>query len=280
MIDTVRALCQTHNISLSKLERLSGGDISQVYKVYATNQSYVVKVNALFPNDNMLQVEAMSLSILKETNSFLVPEVIAEGKYNGYQYLILEYIDSQNNPNAEAFARALAKRHTETSGTFGLEFDKYIGSLPQKNTMIYTSASEFYIHLRLEPQFKMASEKGFNFNHTDLLYQVIADVVPNEKPSLIHGDLWSGNHMFTEHNPVIIDPAISFAPREMDIAMMKLFGGFSPELFGIYDELFPLCKDWEERIQLWQLYYLLVHLNLFGQSYYRSVERIIKTYSL
>lgn len=280
MIDTIRAICQIHNIPLSNFKPLSGGDINQVYRLYSADRSYVLKINTLIPFENMFQIEARSLDILRETNSFLIPKVIAEGKHKAYKYLVLEYIDSQNKPNAEGFSHALAKLHNVTSSNFGLEFDNYIGSLPQKNTMTYTSASAFYINLRLEPQFKLAAEKGYTFKNLDLLYKTVEEIVPDESPSLIHGDLWSGNYMYTSHKPAVIDPAISFAPREMDIAMMKLFGGFAPEIFKIYDQVFPFSKGWEERIQLWQLYYLLVHLNLFGQSYYVSVERIIKNYTL
>jgi len=192
----------------------------------------------------------------------------------------LEYLDAQHTGNAEVFAQALAKLHNKRSIKFGLDFDNYIGSLAQKNTMSYSSASQFYINLRLEPQLKMASQKGYRFNSIERLYKTVEEVVPNEMASLIHGDLWSGNYMYTKDKAAVIDPAISFAPREMDMAMMKLFGGFSPEVFEVYNEIYPRSEGWEERIELWQLYYLLVHLNLFGQSYYESVERIIKTYSL
>jgi len=279
VINIVSDICQIHGISFSKAEPLSGGDINQVYKVTSGNEAYVFKLNSLKPFEDMFQVEAMSLDILRETNSFLIPEVIAEGKYRAHKYLILEYLHSENTTNAEAFAQALAKLHKTTSDGFGLDFDNYIGALPQKNNRTYNTASQFFINLRLEPQFKMASQKGYAFKNLEALYKVVEDVVPNEPSSLIHGDLWSGNYMFAEQRPVLIDPAIAFAPREMDISMMKLFGGFSPEIFNVYHEAFPLSTGWEDRIRLWQLYYLLVHLNIFGQSYYGSVERIVKTYS-
>jgi len=276
----VRDIFQSHNIFPIKAEPLSGGDISQVLRVYSSNKSYVLKRNTLLPFEDMFQVEAKSLDILRKTNSFLIPEVIAEGKYKANQYLILEYLDVQNHGKAEVFAEALAKLHNESSNRFGLDFDNYIGSLPQKNTTLYASASEFYINLRLEPQLKMASDKGYHFNNTDRFFKTVEHLVPKEKPSLIYGDLWSGNYMYAKHKPAVIDPAISFAPREMDIAMMKLFGGFSPVIFDVYNTIYPISIGWEERVELWQLYYLLVHLNLFGQSYYGSVERIIKKYSL
>ena len=126
----------------------------------------------------------------------------------------------------------------------------------------------------------MASENGFQFKKLTSFYKTISKIIPNEAPSLIHGDLWSGNYMVSKKSQaVLIDPAVAFAPREMDIAMMKLFGGFSEELIINYNSIFPLEKGWEDRVSLWQLYYLLVHLNLFGSSYLPKVKSIINKYS-
>src|SRR5690606_24016845 len=101
-----------------------------------------------------------------------------------------------------------------------------------------------------------------------------------EAPALIHGDLWNGNYLIDDSgNPCLIDPAVCFASREMDLAMMQLFGGFSEEVFNVYNEAFPLAKGWKTRTHLWQLYYLLVHLNLFGSGYYNHVNTIIRKYS-
>lgn len=280
MSTVIRTICQKHGLSLTNYERLSGGDINEVYRIYSKDQSYVLKLNTLLPHEDMFHLEARSLDILRETDSFLVPQVIAEGKHHSHKYLFLEYLESHHDGDAEAFAQALAKLHRTTSLSFGLAFDNYIGRLPQINTRTYQTASQFYINLRLEPQFKMAAEKGYQFKNLDQLYKIVEEIVPEEKPALIHGDLWSGNYLYTANNPAIIDPAIAYAPREMDIAMMKLFGGFSPEIFTIYDEICPFSNGWEKRTDLWQLYYLLVHLNLFGQSYYGSVNRIVKTYTL
>ena len=108
---------------------------------------------------------------------------------------------------------------------------------------------------------------------------MISEEIPNEPPSLIHGDLWNGNYLVSEAGkPVLIDPAAAFAPREMDIAMMHLFGGFSTTLFQAYQEIHPMEKNWEDRISLWQLYYMLVHLNLFGSGYLKQVEAILAKY--
>jgi fructosamine-3-kinase len=139
---------------------------------------------------------------------------------------------------------------------------------------------EFYISQRLEPQLKLAFEGGFKFGNLKGFFKNISEEIPEESPSLIHGDLWSGNFLVAHNgDPALIDPAVAFAPREMDLAMMKLFGGFSEEVFMTYNSIFPLCEGWKERTAIWQLYYLLVHLNLFGSGYWSQVKFILKRYS-
>ena len=160
----------------------------------------------------------------------------------------------------------------------GLEKDNFIGSLPQYNYHC-RSAADFYIEQRLQPQFTMAGQRGFVFDNLNACYRNMRDEIPNEASSLIHGDLWGGNFMVNEQGlPCLIDPAVAYASREQDIAMMHLFGGFDTQLFEIYNEEFPLQQGWKDRLPLFQLYYLLVHLNLFGDSYYQSVKRIVDKY--
>lgn len=180
----------------------------------------------------------------------------------------------------EKFARDLAKLHQVTQPTFGLDHDNYIGSLPQYNTSKTQKAAEFYIECRLEPQFRLAEKNGYSFKALDRFYKHLESHIPEEPPALIHGDLWGGNYMIIRKaEPALIDPAVAFAPREMDLAMMKLFGGFPPETFLHYQAHFPLEKNWKKRLEIWQLYYLLVHLNLFGAGYLSPVKRILKKFS-
>jgi Fructosamine-3-kinase len=207
--------------------------------------------------------------------------VLASGIYKDRSYLILEYIAPGNPASTfwSQFAENLAKLHHTTQPHFGLDHDNYIGSLPQSNKMEIT-ASEFYINQRLEPQLKRARDSGFSFSNLDRFFTTISEVIPNEVPSLIHGDLWNGNFLISEKgDAALIDPAVAFAPREMDLAMMQLFGGFPSEVFSMYNEHFSLTENWKERTSLWQLYYLLVHLNLFGAGYLLQVNAILKKYS-
>ena len=227
----------------------------------------------------MFEKEALGLQKLKSSKALRIPKVFSHGTIKNEAYLVLEYLPS--TPRKEdfwsKFGEGLAKQHRVTQKTFGLEKDNYIGSLPQYNSCKITDAAEFYIEKRLQPQFQLAAKNGFSFKNLEQFYKTISEIIPKEKPSLIHGDLWNGNYLVDNYgDPALIDPAVCFAPREMDLAMMKLFGGFSAEVFQVYEEVFPLENNWNERIPLWQLYYLLVHLNLFGSGYLASVESILK----
>lgn len=230
----------------------------------------------------MFEAEAKGLQLLKNTNTFKIPEVISYGETEKHSYLLLEYINTgtKNSNFNNTFGIKLAAMHQNTASHFGLDHDNYIGSLPQNNDGNLTHSAEFYIKKRLNPQWHLATQNGFAFKNIDAFFKNIQNVISDEPPALIHGDLWNGNYLIDTHgNPCLIDPAVSFASREMDLAMMQLFGGFSDEIFCAYNESFPLEKNWKTRTDLWQLYYLLVHLNLFGSGYYNQVNTIIKKYS-
>jgi len=138
---------------------------------------------------------------------------------------------------------------------------------------------EFYITCRIEPQIALAKNQGFlpGFD-LNQIYNKIDSIIPGEQPCLIHGDLWNGNVLYRSNDCFFIDPSISYSHREFDIAMMDLFGGFDQLVFDRYDEILPVEKGWKDRQDLFQLYYLLVHLNMFGSTYENDVKRIIRKY--
>lgn len=281
MQQVLQQIALNNSLELKDIKALQGGDINQVFLLEGKTQSIVVKLNDAKRYPTMFQSEAKGLQLLQESESFIVPDIIQEGTIDSFSYLLLNYIkEEQATKNSWTFfSEQLAKLHQNTSVNFGLDHSNYIGSLVQYNHT-ESIASVFYINQRLIPQFKLAQENGFRFSTLNSLYKNIEHSIPAEKPSLIHGDLWNGNCFFSEKNEaVLIDPAVAFAPREMDLAMMHLFGGFPKEVYTTYHEIYPLENNWKDRLPIWQLYYLLVHLNLFGKGYLQQVSSIINKYS-
>ena len=281
MNSILKKIALKQNLKLENAKSLQGGDINEVFLLECGSEKYVIKINEASNYPNMFEAEALGLKLLQVTNSFKIPKIIAAGVEGKTSYLLLEYISTGSTYQVfwKDFAYCLVKLHQTTQNNFGLKHNNYIGSLQQINN-IESSASDFYINQRLIPQFKIADELDFKFSSLERFFKNISEEIPDEAPSLIHGDLWNGNYMVSNKGePTLIDPAVAYAPREMDIAMMHLFGGFPQDVYSIYNEQFPLIENWKDRISLWQLYYLLVHLNLFGSSYLSQVKGIIKQYS-
>lgn len=275
-------IAERNNFGVKSFSRLTGGDINDVFMISSKeDKKSVVKINDAAKYPGMFEAEKSGLEQLARPGVIDIPEVLAVGKIKDTAYLLLEYKASAPKALdfAETFGKQLAALHKTTSDEFGFSEDNYIGSLSQKNRSSKTAA-DFYISQRLEPQLKMAKDQGHSLQITGDFFKNISKIIPNEPPALIHGDLWNGNYLVNEKGkPCLIDPATAYAPREMDLAMMKLFGGFDPKIFNVYDEVFPLISGFEKRIPLWQLYYLLVHLNLFGSGYKNSVTTILKSFS-
>ncbi|MEM7185010.1 MAG: fructosamine kinase family protein [Bacteroidota bacterium] len=277
----IEQIADKHGLKLVSASPLSGGDINDVFLLKCSSESLVLKLNIARRYPGMFEAEANGLRLLASSESFRIPEVMAHGIHEANSYLLLEFIPKGNQPTDfwGNFAEKLARLHRTTAPNFGLKYDNYIGSLPQHNEH-RTNAGEFYISQRLEPQLKMAVDGGFKLGSLHNTLTRIDHTIPKEVPALVHGDLWSGNYLVSDIGaPVLIDPAVAFAPREMDLAMMQLFGGFPSEVFALYHEHFPLAADWQERVPLWQLYYLLVHLNLFGSGYLPRVKDILDRYT-
>lgn len=278
----LKYIAEENSFEILEVTSLGGGDINQVFLITTTGAGkFVVKLNSSEKYPGMFQAEKEGLEELSASKTFKIPAVINNGKIDGNSYLLLEYLESGTPGGSfwENFGEKLASLHKKTASQFGFHNDNYIGSLPQKNSRT-SGAAEFYVNQRLIPQLQLAREQNFELSTSDHFLRNIADNIPNEPPSLVHGDLWSGNYIATtEGTPALIDPAVAYAPREMDLAMMKLFGGFNRKVFQIYEEEFPLEKGFEDRVQLWQLYYLLVHLNIFGKGYRNQVMNIIRQYN-
>lgn len=259
---------------------LSGGDINEVYLLETGAGKFVLKKNSSSRYPGMFSAEAEGLNLLAASGAIHIPSVIIRGEMGDDAYLVLEYIESGSPASDfwQVFGRQLATLHGNTAVAFGLEGANYIGSLPQYNER-RTQAVEFYVTQRLQPQFRMAYNQGYRFA-CDKLYKNLENIIPSEAPALVHGDLWNGNYLVgADGHPCLIDPAVAYNHRETDMAMMALFGGFPREVTDAYNEVFPLYEGWEDRMDVWQLYYLLVHLNLFGSGYHLGVKRIVEKYS-
>jgi len=262
---------------LTNSAAVSGGDINQARRLTTTDgQRYFLKYNSTSEGSQLLLSELKGLALLEKKGHPTV-NVIAHDLDVDTPYLMMDWIDESTRSD-DKLANALKDLHNTSNEAFGLDYDSYIGSL-NKPAGLHERFSTFYTELRIEPQLRMAFDKGYKFKiGLETFDQVISSTFPIESPSLVHGDLWSGNLMDGGAGPIFIDPSVEYSHREIDLAMMQLFGGFSPRVFEAYHDLYPLEKGWEKRGNLLQLFYLLVHLNIFGPSYFDAAERIIKRY--
>lgn len=242
---------------------------------------HFVKWNHLERFPGMFDVEARGLNLLRSSDSIAVPGVVHSGTAARYQYLVLDYIDEGRRlPDYwYRFGRQLAAMHRHSTPAHGLDHDNYVGSLPQKNDPD-SSWISFFIHRRLEPQLRRAVDDGRIDRSAvagfERLFAKLQELLPEESPSLLHGDLWGGNIMITSAGePCLIDPAVYFGHREVDLAMTQLFGGFDHAFLDSYHEEFPLIPGYRERFEIYNLYPLLVHVNLFGGIYVHQVVSIV-----
>jgi protein-ribulosamine 3-kinase len=271
-------------VLISEIQSIGGGCINKAYSLKTNIGKYFIKYNSAFAFPGMFEKEAAGLKMLSDTNTIAIPKVIGTSETGKFSYLLLQQIEtgipSRNFWND--FGTKLADLHQNTSEYFGLDQDNYIGSLVQKNTP-HPDFFSFFISERIEPQLKEARNKGaFSQSETryfDTLFNTLHNIIPAEKPSLLHGDLWNGNFIVTQKGSAcLIDPAVYYGHREADIAMTQLFGGFQPEFYHAYNQAWPMVKDWQKRLDIFNLYPLLVHVNLFGGRYARQVLQIIRQF--
>jgi len=203
---------------------------------------------------------------------------------NDQQLLILAWIQSgeKNNLFWKKFGEQLAALHYCSSDYFGLEYDNYMGSVPQLNTK-QSRWVDFFIHQRLQPLVEKCLEKKLLYaEHISLfekLYTQLPNIFNSEPPALLHGDLWSGNYMCNAASePVLIDPAIYYGHRSVDLGMTTLFGGFRPAFYEAYHYYHPFPKNYTEQWEISNLYPLLIHLLLFGTGYLSPINKTLKAF--
>ena len=234
-------------------------------------------------NSSILLNEANGLKELAKADAVRIPKVI----FCEETFLLLEHIEGGNKKSnfSEEFGRQFAQMHKYTGEQFGFYENNFIGSNPQINLPAKKDWTEFFWENRLLYQFKLAERNGYVNTEFRSAFEKFEKAVPKlisgseEEPALLHGDLWSGNYMVDENGAaVLIDPAVYYGHREADLAMTKLFGGFDSAFYSAYNEEFPLPDGYETRVDLYKLYHVMNHLNLFGTGYYSQTISIIKNY--
>jgi len=274
-----------NNSRIEDCRHTGGGSINEVCAFTCNQKKFFVKWNTAAQYPGMFETEAKGLALLASSHTFRIPEVLSSGSADPFAFLLLEFVSSGSatKPFWEESGRTLAVLHRHTNPRFGLNHDNFIGSLPQANSQC-DDWVDFYIQMRLEPQIRLAHNNAradASLSRSfDRLFQRLVRLFPVEPPSLLHGDLWSGNLMCDNNQkPVLIDPAVYYGHREMDLAMTALFGGFHQDFYDAYNRAWPLEQGWEERVGLCNLYPLMVHVNLFGGSYLSQVNQILKRFA-
>jgi fructosamine-3-kinase len=267
---------------------LGGGSINDTARIETTAGTFVVKSHRQAPA-NMFRAEADGLTALRASGTTLaIPRVVAVGGSDpdGTSFIVLEHIEPSRRRADfdERLGRGLAELHRSTASQFGFHSDTYCGTTPQPNP--WTSEwVAFYGASRLGYQLRLATDAGrlspIDQQRIESMIGRLSEWIeePASGPSLIHGDLWSGNlHVDADGQPALIDPAAYYAHREAELGMMALFGGFSARVFDAYDEAFPLEPGWRDRNSLYQLYHLMNHLNLFGGGYHGQVMSLVRRF--
>ena len=282
---------------------VGGGSINGAFRIENDSQQWFCKINSAEQFPAMFEKEKNGLEFLDTRDVIRVPEVVWHGQENGKQILILEWIEQGIRTNGfwKKFGEQLAKLHSSSDGprltlsgssdrdsqtrdgqprfAFGFHENNYMGALPQLNSF-KENWVDFFVQCRLEPQLQLAASHGLinkqQIEQFESLYKKLNQIFSLESPSPLHGDLWSGNYLCGKGEiPVLIDPAVYYGHRCIDLGMTRLFGGFDKIFYEAYDYHYSLPKNFEEQADVCNLYPLLIHLNLFGSGYLSSIRSIL-----
>ncbi len=266
-----------------RLDPLAGGCISRALRVETADDRLFVKYEVGAP-PGFFEVEADSLRALAAAARLVrVPRTIAISRSDDVAWIALEWLESgpPTSTFSQRLGRGLAEIHRSMGPAWGWDTDGFIGRLPQLNGGRDQTWAEFWRHQRLEPQLRLARSR--QLARFDEQWQALFRALPSllepaedEGPSLLHGDLWNGNVMSVGEGPALIDPTCYYGHREVDLAMAALFGGFDTDFWRAYEGAWPLRPGYEVRRRVYQLYYLLVHLNIFGDAYLAPTERTLR----
>jgi len=260
---------------------IGGGCINQAYRIHGQDgRHFFIKLNSA-DKEAMLSAEAAGLNEIAKTQTIRVPQPVTVGISGKQSYLVLEHLELTARGNAKLLGKQLAALHRCEGESFGFERNNFIGSTSQLNEW-KSDWTEFWLEQRLGFQLQLAAQNGYG-GRLQTLGEELMDALPlffdgySPKPSLLHGDLWSGNHAFlSDGTPTIFDPAAYYGDRECDLAMTELFGGYSADFYSAYKAAYPLDAGYSTRKTLYNLYHILNHANLFGGGYTRQAEQVMQ----
>lgn len=281
------ALKATLEESLGKIDEaqsIGGGDISHAARARLVDGREVLVKWRSGPPADLFAIEQRGLELLRSANALRVPQVFDHREVTDAQpgYLVMEWLGRgrSNNQMSEQLGCGLAMMHRAMAEQYGLDHHNFIGANPQPNNQSDNWVT-FFGEQRLGFQMELAAKNGYlpkrRATMLESLLARLGDWLPAAPPaSLLHGDLWGGNWLVTSSGePALIDPAVYYGHREAEIAFTELFGGFSASFYSVYNQTWPLDPGYDERKALYNLYHLLNHLNLFGESYGSSVDSVL-----
>ncbi len=266
-------------------QAVSGGCISNALLLETNRGDFFLKWNSSTP-DNLFVREAEALQELgtAELSGLIIPKpILAKESDQLPGYLLMDFLPAGHTSSQdEKLGTGLAQLHRKTNKSFGFYHDNYCGATEQDNRWnkswidFFGQQRMMYLVDKIERTRSLSSTEKNTYTK---LVERLPELIPSDsEASLIHGDLWSGNYLYTEKGPALIDPASYYADREMEFSIMTMFGGFSHATWASYQNEYPLNPGWEERVQLYQIYHILNHYYLFGGSYGRQALRITKQY--
>ncbi|MHA7101957.1 fructosamine kinase family protein [Roseivirga pacifica] len=284
LLEQILTNALNQQIKVLGVEAQSGGCINTSIKAITNAGDFFVKWNEAQFLD-MFEKEALGLNELRRAENLVIPKVLATGELEGKAYMVQEFLEKalETRKYSKALAEGLAELHQIKARSFGIDHDNYIGRLVQQNDRKGTWL-EFFVEQRLNVQFKLAIQNGFvegSFaDEFERFCERLPDIMPQSEASLLHGDLWCGNAMATSQGASIFDPAVYYGAREMDLAMTELFGGFDSAFYYVYNANYQLANSYKELVDVYNLYPLMVHVNLFGPNsgYLASVKSIIQRF--
>lgn len=268
---------------LVTIKPISGGSINEAFYVESKDAQYFMKFHASAPKQ-FFKSEATGLRLLKETNTIAVPNYLSYSDQPGNAFLIQEWIEGERTElTEEILGQKLAELHQSFGRMHGFKTDSYIGLLPQPNDLV-ANWLDYFRHYRLQSQINQGVEIGFikgeRLTQLQKLVERLDEWIPSfVEPSPLHGDLYYGNWLVGPGGePYVVDPSFLYGDRHFEIAYTELFDGLPKKFYEAYNESYPLRDDYDDIKQIYQLYYLLAHLNIFGEKYGPAIDEILEHY--